>query len=125
MSKRMAEVGVEWAQRRLSRRGFVAWLGKFGLAVGAASIGVGSLPGRAKAACLCTPPCGGAFPCPFPMLVPFVCPPGCMGLGSTTCCDDGPGGTGTCHVCHGCNCGYVGTCFCEYDLGYVCSSTPC
>lgn len=122
MSKRMAEVGVEWAERRLSRRGFVALLGKIGLAVGAASIGIGRLPGRAKAACACTPLCGA---CPSPMPIPGVCPAGCSGVGSTTCCDDGPGGTGTCWVCHECNCGHVGNCFCKYDLGYVCSGTPC
>ena len=49
MAKELARKGVDWAGRRLSRRGFVTMIGKIGLAVGAAAAGIGSLPERARA----------------------------------------------------------------------------
>ena len=125
MAKEIARKGVDWAGRRLSRRGFVAMIGKIGPALGAAATGIGSLPERARAACACTPICDPAvFPCPV-WPASHACPQGCTGITVTRCCDDGPGGTGTCHECHECNCGGVGNCFCFFNLGYVCTGTPC
>jgi hypothetical protein len=119
MTRRMAEAGVSWAERRLSRRGFIALMGKVGLAIAAAT-GVSQWPRPASAACDCTPGCGGCPPSPLP----HACPANCTGVSSAKCCDDSMGPPGVCYECHECLC-LTGTCYCMYNLGYVCDNGEC
>jgi hypothetical protein len=117
--------GVELAAENYSRRGFLGLMCKVGLAIGAAAGGTQVLPRVAYSACGCTPLCGPlGYMCPTPPAA-HACPALCTGVAVTRCCDDGMGGTNTCHECHECNCGVAGNCFCDYDLGSVCPPTGC
>ena len=107
----------KWAERRESRRGFLAMCGKVMLALGAAMAGTSLTAITAWGAC-CTNNCGS---CPNP---PAVCPQGCLPSGNFHYCCDSTG-TNTCHICTECDCGLAGLCFCETDNTTSCASLPC
>lgn len=114
-----ARRATEAVQRKQSRRGFLATLGKVVLGLGTAMVGAGSLVRRVSAAQCCVgyPVCGsgGTPPCPGTP----GCPPACTGGSPNVCCDKGQvGSTGTLHRCYVCDCGLL--CQCEFDLGSPC-----
>lgn len=115
MARRLAEHLVSWAEKKQSRRGFLAWAGKMGLALGAASAGITLLPRVARAACCTGSTCDSLG---FTCVTTSVCPSGCSGNGNPTlCCDTG---TSTCHYCNQCTCNFQ-ACYCETTT----SLTPC
>ncbi len=107
---------LEWQERRLSRRGFLAKVGGVTAGIGLVMAGAAAMPRIAHATPCCpVPACAG---CPGPP----GCPGGCTVAGAPTlCCDANQvGSTNTLHQCLRCtNCG-ISDCYCEYDTGDPC-----
>jgi thiol-disulfide isomerase/thioredoxin len=118
----LAEKTVNFLEKRLSRRGFLAFAGRVAAATGMVLVGADRLAltvGAQTGCCIQTPRCTG---CPPPSAV--VCASGCAGTGTVFfCCDTG--GSNTCHSCVECSCPLIGLCWCEHDLGSSCASPPC
>jgi len=103
---------LDWAERRMSRRGFLAACGKVTLAAGAAMAGLAVLPEKAHAFCCpgssCTGCPGGATP---------GCPTGCIQAAPVgQCCENN-----VVQHCYPCDCGSGGIdCFCQYATVTAC-----
>lgn len=118
MARKLAENLVSWAEKKQSRRGFLAWAGKMGLALGAASAGITLVPRKAWAACCTGTVCDSIG---FTCVSTSACPSGCNGNGTTLCCDTQ---TNVCHYCNSCSCNHT-ACYCETVEGSTCGTGPC
>lgn len=117
MTTRLTDGLLSWQEQRLSRRGFMAKMGRVAAGIGLVMAGAAALPARVYAgACCPTPACSG---CPSTI----GCPTNCTVNGNpTVCCDTGYiGATETVHQCQQCTmCQIAGTCYCEVDTGNAC-----
>jgi len=104
------ETVLDWTEKGLSRRGFMATCGKVAIGLGAAMIGIASLPERARAACCPLQACSGC---------PSSATPGCP----AACIQEPPIGrcceSGFEHYCYLCTCGGQ-ACNCEYTQPAPC-----
>lgn len=100
----------------MSRRGFMAKMGRVVAGIGIAMVGGAALPKRAYADQCCPNPLCGS--CPNGGCNNVVC----IAVGSPTICCDASSVTSTytIHQCQLCNCAVFGNCYCELDTG-----TPC
>lgn len=113
----LAERATKWAQKRHSRRGFLATCGKVALGLGAVLAGLGGGVRLAHAACCSGTPCGPTCP-PTPGGA-TQCPPGCRQTGFSDCCDTATSSWHRCFECLDCP-GLPSPCECEYNW-----YTPC
>lgn len=118
MTTKLTEGLLDWQERRMSRRGFMAKMGRVAAGIGLVMVGAAAMPLRAHANNCCSNLCGAGCP------GTIGCPSGCTVNGNPTlCCDSGAvGSTNTVHQCQQCtSCsGPGGVCYCEYDTGNSC-----
>lgn len=116
----LAEKTVGFLEKRLSRRGFLAFTGRVAAATGLVMLGADrlALTAGAQSGCCLGNRCSGC-----PTTPPAACPSGCVGIFTIYCCDTG--GTNTCHSCVTCLCSGIPNCICELDLGTACATPPC